>query len=237
TFKYLIAKGNISDSHDPRPRIFLFTLRLSRALGTPAHSRTTLFPLSNAFTHRIRRDLDKAEELQKHLCQQTPTTVVMASDTSRGPSGSSRTEERTTPEAGGTRFRDDNHNTGDEARLLDAPLDTEIAALGDMLPRYIPRASAAQGLPDNREADLGDPHDAISARLHSQVAILSDAIRYIQHLEGCIHRSRQENTALSLKRIVNAWKITVLVNRNIEEHMSTMRRVDPHSNSPSAQRN
>ena len=135
----------------------------------------------------------------------------MASDPSRGPSGSSRTEERTTPEA---RFGDDGHDTGDEARLLDAPLDTEIAALGDMLPRYIPRANAAEGFPDNREADLGDPHDATSARLHSQAAILSDAIRYIRHLEDCIQRSRQENTALSLERIVNAWRITVLVVSN-----------------------
>jgi len=105
----------------------------------------------------------------------------MARDTSRRPSGSSQTEGGTTPKA---RFRDDGLDTSDEAGLPDASLDTEIAALGDMLLRYIPAAGTIQGFPDRRETNPIDPQDETSARWNSQVATLSDAIRYIRFLEG-----------------------------------------------------
>ncbi len=82
----------------------------------------------------------------------------MARDTSHEPSGSSRTKDRTKPKA---RFRDDGLDTSGEARLLDASLDTEIVALGELIPQSTPGA----GFLDNREADPIDLQDATSTHL------------------------------------------------------------------------
>lgn len=132
----------------------------------------------------------------------------MAGDPRRGPSGSSPTEDGTSPKA---RLRDDGLDASDEARLLDASLDTEIAALRDSLPQSLPGASTVLGFPDTRGADPIDPQDATPAHLHDQVVVLSNALGYIRHLESRVQLLRQENTALRLKKIIHAWRMTVLI--------------------------
>jgi hypothetical protein len=132
----------------------------------------------------------------------------MARDPSRSPSGSSPTEDGTSPKA---RFRDEGLDTSDEARLLDTSLDTEIAALRDSLPQSIPGASTVQGFPGTREAHPVGPQDPTSAHLHDQVVILSNALRYIRHLESRVRFLRQKNTALGLEKIIYAWKVTTLI--------------------------
>ncbi|KAF8861714.1 hypothetical protein BDZ45DRAFT_252225 [Acephala macrosclerotiorum] len=152
----------------------------------------------------------------------------MARDPSRRPSGSSSTEDGTSPKA---RLRDDGLGTGDEARLLDTSLDAEIAALRDSLPQSMPGASTVQ-VPDTREADPIRPQDPTSAHLHDQVVILSNALRYIRHLESRVQLLRQENTALGLEKIISTWRIMTLVNNG--EHMSSSSPVDSQRNNPSA---
>src|SRR5450432_3324211 len=81
----------------------------------------------------------------------------------------------------------------------DTPSDAEFAALGDMLPNDV-REGTTQGFPDSREADSIVPENATPAHLSNEVAMLSNALRYTQYLEGRNQRLRQENTALGLIR-------------------------------------
>jgi hypothetical protein len=132
----------------------------------------------------------------------------MARDPRRTPLGSSPTEDGTSPKA---RFRDDGLDTSDKARPLDTSLDAEIAALRDSLPQSIPGAGTVQGFPDTREAHPVGPQDPTSTHLHGQVVILSNALRYIRHLESRVRFLRQENTALGLEKIIYAWRVTTLI--------------------------
>ena len=65
------------------------------------------------------------------------------------------------------------------------PSDAEFAALREMLPN-----------------DIGE-----GTTQGSSVVILSNALEYIQDLQWCIQRLRQENIALGLVRIIYAWRI------------------------------
>lgn len=114
------------------------------------------------------------------------------------------------------RLRDDMISTTDEARCHDntvlitededTPSDAEFAALRDMLPNEVGEGTT-QGFLDGREADSRVPEDAISVYFSNRAVVLSNALRYIQYLEGRNERLRQENTALGLTKIAYAWRI------------------------------
>jgi hypothetical protein len=63
------------------------------------------------------------------------------------------------------------------------PSDVEFAALRDMLPNNVGEGTP-QGSPGNGEVDSIVPEDITSGYLSNEVAILSNALRYIQYLEG-----------------------------------------------------
>jgi hypothetical protein len=48
----------------------------------------------------------------------------------------------------------------------------------------------------HEEAESTDRQDALLSELHCQIVILSNTIRYIQHLELSTKRLRQEKTTL-----------------------------------------
>jgi hypothetical protein len=75
-------------------------------------------------------------------------------------------------------------------------LDNGFAALKGTLPAYMPGKGITQSFQYIEEADSIDPQDAISAELHHQVVILSNAIRYIRHLELCKKHLHQEKATL-----------------------------------------
>lgn len=115
-----------------------------------------------------------------------------------------------------TRLRDDMISTTDETGCHDdtilitqdedTPSDAEFAALRDMLPNDVGEGTT-QGFPDGGEANSIVPEDVTSVHFSNKVVILSNALRYIQYLEGPNQRLRQENTALGLTRIIYAWRI------------------------------
>lgn len=85
---------------------------------------------------------------------------------------------------------DDEHST----------LDTELAALEDVLPNDILGEGAMQAFEHDQEAKSIDPHDTTLSELRRQIFILSNTIRYIEHLELSTTRLQQEKTALEAKK-------------------------------------
>jgi hypothetical protein len=88
----------------------------------------------------------------------------------------------------------------------DTPSEAEFAALRDMLPNDV-REGTTQGFLDGGEANSIVPEDATSGYFSNKVVILSNALRYIQYLEGRNQRLPQENIALGLTRIIYAWRM------------------------------
>jgi hypothetical protein len=85
---------------------------------------------------------------------------------------------------------DDEHST----------LDTEFAALEYVLPSCILGEVVMQAFEHDQEAESIDPHDATLSELRRQIFILSNTIRYIEHLELSTKRLQQEKIALEAKK-------------------------------------
>jgi hypothetical protein len=109
-----------------------------------------------------------------------------------------------------TRYHDDTVLISEDE---DMPSEAEFAALRDTLPNDIGEGTT-QGFPDGGEADSIVSENATSAHFSNKVAILSNALRYIQYLEGRKQRLRQEKTALGLKRIIYAWGMMTAIVSN-----------------------
>ena len=95
--------------------------------------------------------------------------------------------------------------------------------LRDILPKDLGE-STTQSFPGGEAHSIG-PEDMTFAHLYDMVAILSNALRYIEYLEGRNQRLRQENTALGLRRIVYAWRVTTLI---VSDYLYVFRRILSH---------
>jgi hypothetical protein len=81
-------------------------------------------------------------------------------------------------------------------------LNNGFAALKSILPACMPGKGITHSFQYTEEADSIDPQNTVSAELHHQTVILSNAIRYIQHLELCKEHLHEEKTTLKA-RITN----------------------------------